>query len=693
MKFQLITSILIGAATVLAGDGYHYYPESELVVMACKYSLYHTATFCAKDSATSYKCVCGNNQPALGSLMYCVYDNYGEYNKEVNDIIIEYCGEIGKNMTATKLKKSYDNATQYIENTSDITNFNASKIIYEPVYYTKKSYTRSFNSYKVRWTNISDSMYMGAGLLGFWGLVLLIGIIHNVLVKVGFIQQYFHSAFINKIRKHLSFASLFPNKQHARPLQFLKIFGGFIPTRIQSIVLFSYFVLYSVFLGVRYHYVLNDTIWASEAGQRSRYIGDRSGILVLYTLQLTYLFAGRNNFMTWLTGWKLSTFLAYHKWISRLNFIIVVIHSGSMYVQSYSISKLQSRAATTWFRTGIAGAVCMGFIVFFASYAFRRMSYEVFLATHLVFGIAFMGTAWKHVENFEYQQFFYAMMAIWAFDRVVRILRLFYFGVQTATVSIKSDEILKIVVPKRSIWKTYPGAFGYVHFLQYKTFFQSHPFTIVENNKNEIVFYAKIKGGITSATANYLNQFPDKTAQIKVTVEGPYGNPLSLKRYDDVLYYSGGTGIATAYSHILELLQNKSEQRIKVYWTLKDLKSFDWFKDELLKLKGSAVKIIVYITRHDGSSLSLNEKISDSETQSEEDLTTQLLKEFDFVEFRIGRPNIPELVKNDISESKGHVAVLATAHNSLVDDVRDTTGSCLDLAHGRVDYFEDLQVW
>jgi predicted ferric reductase len=693
MKLQsaLLASALLSSSLVSAAEGYHHYSHAEITLIACKYSVYNTAQYCTTDTAAGYKCVC-KNQPAMGSILNCLFDNLGEYNEKGEKIFEEYCHESANvTLTTAKIEKSYENATQYLVDPKDVEGFNKTAIHYEPMIYNKTLFRNSYISTKIRRENFTDALYMGAGLLGYWAAIFLFATIYNFAVRVGFVQKNLKSKFINSVRKHLTLPSLFGNKAHTRPVQFLKVFQGFIPTRLESLVIFGYFVLIFVFSGVRYSYYDQNTIWATVDGQRARYPGDRTAILLLFSLQLTYLFVGRNNFLIWATGWKQSTFITYHKWISRMNFILTLIHGVSMHFQSTGIGKFQSRLKTYWYKNGIASGILMGLIVFLACRQLRAASYEVFLAIHLACAAAFMATAWRHSYNFGYQMFFYPMVAVWAFDRFLRLVRLFLFGVQKAKVTVVSDEVLKIVVPTRKFWKAYPGAFGYIHFLRPTTFFQSHPFSIVECNENEIVFYSKIKGGLTSGIARYLSAQPDKTGYINISVEGPYGHSVQMKRYDTVLFYVGGTGIAAPLAHALQLVRLGAQQHIKLYWTIRSIKSMEWIKEELSQL-GSHIKIIVYITRPDSAVIS--DKTTDSESVEKEEKSDDILsiyKGLDFIEFRNGRPNIAELVKADLEESTGNVSILTTAHNSLVDDVRDAVANNLNAAKGRVDYFEDLQ--
>lgn len=715
-SFTAFTAAILALYTTCAqaGEGFHYYSDDELAVMSCKGAFLKVATFCAKDTAKTYKCDC-KNKPAMGSWLYCIYDQLGQNNTGGEDIVVDYCKEYNVTLDSAKIRKAYANATDYLVDTTKIDGFNKTAIYNSPVYYNKKAYKNYYNSYKARWRNVSDTMYMGAGLLGYWAVIFLVATVYNFFNRVGFVNKLFKSSFINKIRSTISLPSTFTNKKHVTPVNFWKVFGGYIPTRIETIVLFGYFALVFIFSGVRYHYVENDTIWTTRDAQAARYPGDRTGVLALYSLQLTFLFAGRNNFLIWLTGWKQSTFYTYHKWVSRFNFILILIHAGSMHMQSVGMgySKFLARLDTFWYRWGIVAATFGGVLVVSAGYAVRKTYYEVFLLIHIICAAIFLAASWIHSKQFGYEQFTYALAAIWCFDRFVRIVRLVSFGARNAKVTVVSDEILKVVVPKHGLWKAFPGAYGYLHYLTPTTFFQSHPFTIIETSDSEITFVTKIKGGVTSQIHNYLRKQPNQTGTIKISVEGPYGNPTSVQRYDTALLYSGSTGVAGPFAHALKSVQSGKAQHIKLYWIIRHWHSVDWFYDELLKLKDSAVDVIVYVSQPDSAlgprfangsgSESSN---SDSEQKSEKDLSSEEKKQvsdahsvitkggLEFVQFRFGRPNINELVLNDFSEAaNGTLGVWTAGHNTMVDDVRDAVAQHLNAAKGRVDYFEELQVW
>lgn len=726
-KMKLISLITwLYLACLASAVNQFRYSHDELVVMGCKYALAYTALFCEGDSGYSYFCQCLDG-PAMASWLNCIYKETSINNTKAENVVAGLCYEFNVTLNSTFLRETYENGTKYMVNTSTITDFNASAILRSPTNnFNSSVYEGAYGTYWALYGMIADSIYFGGGIMGYWGAIFLGAALANLVSKVTFAGKYLNSKPVNKIRKYVTMPATFANKKHTQAVypfgKKLSMISGLLPTRGESIVIFFFFALNIIFEAVRYHFVQYNIYFYTRTSQMTVYPGVRAGILALYGFQLTYLFAGRNNFLMWITGWKQATFVTYHKWISRFNFLLIIVHAACLHMQSKSGGEFEERIATDWYRWGIVAGVCGGIIMISAMYWMRTHYYEIFLLTHIVMAAFFLAASWVHIRHFEYTEFAYSMAAIWAFDRVVRIGRLISFGVRTATVTVVSDETLKIRIPKTKYWKAFPGAFGYVHFLRPTTFFQSHPFTLVSDKEDEICFYTKIKGGVTSQVHSHLRKLPDKTGTIKVTVEGPYGDPKPMKHYETCLLYAGGNGIPGIYAYAKKLSQ-KPNKHVKLYWVIRNWHSIDWFYEELLTLKNLPLHVIIYITKPDSAlgarfgSISSSSS-SDSNFEKEgagfehtremenesgnekqehpEDLTPYEIvsKYLNFVEFRFGRPNIDEVIRADLEEAEGrHVGVMACAHNAMVDGIRYAVSQNLEVTRARVDFFEELQTW
>ena len=72
---------------------------------------------------------------------------------------------------------------------------------------------------------------------------------------------------------------------------------------------FRGFVVTIAVSAVNIHHIPNNPKEPIMAEELCDLIATRTGIVTLYLVPLLVLFAGRNNFMQWLTGWKFSTYM------------------------------------------------------------------------------------------------------------------------------------------------------------------------------------------------------------------------------------------------------------------------------------------------------------------------------------------------------------------------------------------------
>lgn len=707
--FLLVTSLFY-TEFVIADSAYFKREVGDYIGLSCTYSLSKTATFCESKSDKK-TCLC-KNAPNLGSMLYCGYDQAdNEKEKEAfNKWYLKSCPKL----TETELEAAYENATSYLVSTSDISGFNKSTAVFVPVKYNKKKYSYALTSYQLRYHNQDDAYAMGAGLVAYWGVIILIGIANNIIEKL-FPRQHLilskrisNNALVKLYRKHIILPATF-QQRHTEP----NYIRGYIPTRIQSIIIFGFTVLAIVFSAVRYHGYEHNVIWTETRIQISRYVSVRTGIMACFLLPLMYLFAGRNNFLLWLTGWKQSTFYTYHKWICRIDVLLSVTHSIAFLCNTVWMGKYEKRKATYWYKWGIVAIVLMSSMVIFSLGFIRHYNYELFLNFHILCAVFVTIGIWKHIQKYNNLQYLYATVALWGFDRAARIFRLFSFGLRSASVEIVSNEILRLTVSKPSFWRTYSGAFGYIYFMESSCFWQSHPFTIVQNGTNEINAYIKIKKGVTETIYKRLLEKPNMRDTLKISIEGPYGDHKNLAVYDNVLMFTSSNGIPSTFTYARELSQKQTASGkktfIKFYWIIRHWHSLDWFVDELKELANfENVVPIVYVTKYSdakvgtkflnpssdasSSNSSLGEKPSESE--SVDSSIDNIRKSLQHIEFRSGRPVLEDLIRDDLAGAVGqNVAVLSCAHNRISDDVRRIVATEVTKFDGRLDLLEELQTW
>lgn len=143
-------------------------------------------------------------------------------------------------------------------------------------------------------------------------------------------------------------------------------------------------------------------------------------------------------------------------------FALFVIHAAAFsYLFGDNYNLVMSETNFIW---AVVAIVCGGIIMFQALLYFRRKWYEVFLVAHIVLAIFWTVGLWYHVQYRGYVWLVLPSIAVWGFDRAVRLARLFAFGFPQADITLIADETLKVQVQKPKYWKSVPGGHAFIHF-------------------------------------------------------------------------------------------------------------------------------------------------------------------------------------------------------------------------------------
>ena len=694
------TSVKAGknAKFQLYGDITYFY--------TCNLQISLSVSYCA----TPYNatCLCANKN-ALATYAGCLAFDNRNTTTAVN-YMMNYCEENG-NVTVEKdwYEKSYQYFLSNAKTEKEIPNFNKTIPIDVPFKLDEAEMKLYERAYKQFLGNYDDSLYYGAGILGYWLLIMCIGAIVN-WGKVMFpgLTKKLTSKPINLWRQYVSMPATF-RKKKAEELRIFKFFDSLIPSRFESIVIFLFYIVVLMIHAMNMHYVDGDPVFENNKyNSQARNVADRTGITGTIMMPLVFLFSSRNNFLQWLTGWNYSTFVTYHRHIARVMFILIALHSILFTVL---LRDDMSEFSETYMIWGVLATVSGGIILFQAMLFFRRRWYEIFLFIHILFAALYVAGTWIHVDELGYVWFVYPAVAVWCADRVVRIARLVIFGFPKARVSLLADDTIKVEIPKPSYWKTIPGGHAFIHFLKPTYFWQSHPFTFVESPADtHIILYCKVKGGITHSLYQLLVRSPGQAITMRVGVEGPYGEPTPARYADTAVFIAGGNGIPGIYSEVMDMtrrMPNETKNAMKLYWIIRDYKSLEWFNDELTLLGNTNIETTIYVTKPDLSNLLTGDGSDDTSSKKESDSQDMNLESkeslqgvdlvksrFSHITFKEGRPSIEDIVDLEIKESNGSVAFVACGHPAMVDETRYFCSRNVDNPQKkRVDFYEQVQVW
>lgn len=706
------------------GSPFTLYKDSK-PFYSCNNQISDTVSFCIE--ATDYQCLC-TNKNYLATVAGCL-QTVGPSPSAVNGLVT-FCGTRGVYFDSYNwFNDSLQLYLQQAKSKNQIQNFNKSLPLETPFILNQTALMLYQQTYNMYYANLDNSLYYGAACLGYWLLMLLvIGLVNWTKVLFPNFVKKLTSPIVNKWRKYISAPATFKRKK-AEEQRLFKIVSHLILSRFDSMIVFGFYILVIVLHAINYPAIENEVRYKSQYLAHLKILGDRTAVVGIMLMPLIFLFAGRNNFLQWIVGLNYSTFVGYHRHLARIMFALFVIHAAAFsYLFGDNYNLVMSETNFIW---AVVAIVCGGIIMFQALLYFRRKWYEVFLVAHIVLAIFWTVGLWYHVQYRGYVWLVLPSIAVWSFDRAVRLARLFAFGFPQADITLIADETLKVQVQKPKYWKSVPGGHAFIHFLDTKYFWQSHPFTFIEEELGSIIFFCKVKDGITRSLYNRLLSSPGKSTKVRVTVEGPYGEPTPARYADSAVFLAGGNGIPGIYSEVVDAAQGSStgekKNKFKLVWVVREWKSLFWFYQELVNLKDLDIDTAIYVTRpgiesfveeynnrfsesqailsgdihekpkKDGVKVSVNKV--DGEEEEEEDsesdgMIDNIKLELDHIQFHEGRPNIEFLVDRFVEQSNGSIAFVACAHHSMVDEIRYYCAHKIDNPEKkRVDFYEQVQVW
>jgi predicted ferric reductase len=541
--------------------------------------------------------------------------------------------------------------------------------------------------------------YYGAAILGYVALICLLRTFSNFVYKAApsFLRKL-DSRVCRKVRKHTMLPATFGTK-HSNP-HYVTGFSFNIPTREQTLILVGYVILNIVFMCVSYqtfdfppdsYRIIPPDLWGHLNRKKylQKQICNRAGILAVSQFPLLILFAGRNNFLLLLTGWSLDAFNVFHKWFGRIIVILLFIHAVAYTIYLDHDIYISMWAESFW-RWGVVAFVCSSVIVFQSLHYFRALRYEIFLVFHTLLAVFFTVGAWYHLKDQFFYQYVYAAIAVWAFDRALRICRILFSGLNSkADVRYHDGGVMELNIKYSRFWKPYPGAYAFIHFLKWNRFWQNHPFTIIQSPKPEddgkLVIFIRVKSGITKRTKHYVRSCEDSIKTIRLFVDGPYGCSYPVHKYDNIFMFAGGIGITAVYSYALAL-KNRSvrDNRVYIHWVIPDVRPLGWFADYLSHLQTDDR---FHIRVHISNEREVEPQLAHEKRDTFESIT------LDNLDKSYGRLNVYDMAAEYLHSCKGSSAFLVCGPGPMNDDVRKAISKNIEHAPDRVDYFEESFSW
>ena len=574
--------------------------------------------------------------------------------------------------------------------------------------------------------------------LGIFGLVILsiriIDIIWSKLRHVSAMSQpasgqgYWQRAqwsYMPRIKKFLTYAPIW-GKRHNREIKISSALNiGTLPTRLQLLVLTFYLgsnMIYMLILD--YH---QSSPWATLAELRGR-----SGTLAAVNMVPLIIFAGRNNPLILLLRISFDTYNLLHRWLGRIVVLESVVHTVAwavVQVNSGGWSSVSYKIIHDRFiASGTIGTVCFIILVVVSLSPLRHAFYETFLVTHILLALIIFICVWVHCATSAVHgglpqlTWVIAIVLLWMSERLSRVILQAYRSWSghdwpDAIVQAMPGECSRVTIQLPRFIDVQPGTHAYLRFLEVSPW-ESHPFSIAwvkhtpisdniipmsekeeDDSPTELTGFNAVKNGHllrtsvsfvigaqTGFTRKLYNRARDSGAQsitLKALVEGPYAGHHSLDSYGHAVLVAGATGITHQLSYLRHLIEGYADgtvatRRVTLVWIVRDYEALEWIRpwmDEILRLpfRHEVLQIRIFVTRPKNPA-----QLSSTASRS--------------IQMFPGRPNIPVLLRKEVSEQVGAMCVTVCGPGALADDVRFAVRDVLD--EGTVvDFVEESFTW
>ncbi|BGP16028.1 ferric-chelate reductase [Rhodosporidiobolus nylandii] len=465
-------------------------------------------------------------------------------------------------------------------------------------------------------------------------------------------------------------------------------------------------------LVVSVHLITPESAGSSVARSLSR----RCGRMAIANYPWLFMFAGRNNIISMMTGIPYQELRFYHILLGAIAFIQSFVHTFA-YIAHYTIwqgvAKLHSEYEELYFKMGIVAVVFMFLNCLFGLKWLRRRSYEIFLALHVVGAALILAGTWYHRPVAE--TWVYAAAGIWIFERLTRGVSHFASIVNSRLIlrrpvvrarATVCEGAIKLSVPfPDRAWQA--GQHVYISFWgldllrRPHLYGQAHPFSIANvpdeaaGDAQALRFVLRVHNGITRELANHIQRKGSgASADCLVSLEGPHGWAPRAEEFDSILLVAGGSGITHPASVLADVCNkvirgDAVTSSVKLCWALQRIEQTAWVDDILQQARSQAEKaklslaVDLFVTRSASpasSGTSTPTAETPNLTQEEHDKKDFFGQEVDFAgkarRFS-GRPNIAEEVQRAVEESAGRTLIIACGPAALAAEVARATSPYL----------------
>lgn len=305
------------------------------------------------------------------------------------------------------------------------------------------------------------------------------------------------------------------------------------------------------------------------------------------------------------------------------------------------------------------------FIIFFFFHCdFRMSSWDYFIATAVLYTLCWL----------------YAQCKTW-FEHGIR---------HKARLVAESDHTIRISIDTDMTWA--PGQHIFLRFLTCGIHaLTAHPFTICsvpQQGKNQLMFYVKQRGGLTSRLMSLARKTPN--IQIPVLLDGPYGGiPAGrLDDFDKSLVVGGGAGAGLTLSMVEDFVRfspfQDSKKELKVIVATRDPGMRAWYTQALddIAARQSRHEVVPGLSVHihetftptiaspdTNTTEAVIEEVTKTQSVHSKECNTSTATTFG-VQVFTGRPGLPTIVRQMADEDGVSLGVVVCGPSTMAFDVK-----------------------
>jgi len=377
-------------------------------------------------------------------------------------------------------------------------------------------------------------------------------------------------------------------------------------------------------------------------------VGFRAAWVSVTQIPFIYLLSCKFNPISLLTGISYERLNWLHRWTARTVFLTIIVH-WTFFFQEWveaDFVKLQLEMMPM-VKYGFGAWGVITWMVLSSFGYFRAVSYEIFVAQHIVAAAVLLWLVFIHVPA-------YAQYNVWmcvgflAFDWGCRIIHAFLRNTHLMSkVSTKtpgysaSTEVLPGNMVRLTLhnvdftWRA--GQHVYVSVPTLRPF-EVHPFTIANTSRaddspgeRKLQVLIKAHGGFSRSLQKAATKDSQNARTRRVFVLGPWGIPPDILHYETVILIACASGA----SFIIPLLENLVAkrgcvQRVHLHWIIRSQAYIAWFDEELRAIAATAhsasmqLHMSIHITQYSESDSEPDSSPPQSSSQANSpELTTE----------------------------------------------------------------------